>query len=162
MEHKTSDWMRCQLNFLLGPQEPPPATVQRRKLAWFEYVTHHDSLSSKLSCRVLWRVGDSVVSRGNAGWTEGGDHIERKDRHSKTMRESDRQTRGGRQAHSGRRDRREGEGMTETDKKTRTGVAEIERHTHTHTHARIHKDTKLRKTGKLSKNGRPFPCQNLS
>ena len=34
-------------------------TVKRRKLAWFGHVTRHE----------LWRVGDAVVSRGNARWT---------------------------------------------------------------------------------------------
>ena len=44
LEHKTNDWVRSKINFLVGPQEPLPATVKRRKLAWFGHVTRHDSL----------------------------------------------------------------------------------------------------------------------
>ena len=40
--------MRSQISFLLGPQEPLLVTVKRRKLAWFGYVTRHDSLSNIL------------------------------------------------------------------------------------------------------------------
>ena len=45
MEHKTNDWVRRKLNFLVGPQEPLLASVKKRKLAWFRYVTRYDSLS---------------------------------------------------------------------------------------------------------------------
>ena len=45
LEHKTNDWVRSKINFLMGPQEPILATVKRRKLAWFGHVTRHDSLS---------------------------------------------------------------------------------------------------------------------
>ena len=48
LEHKTNDWVRSQINFLVGPQEPLPATIKRRKLAWFGHVTHHDSLSKTI------------------------------------------------------------------------------------------------------------------
>ena len=41
LEHKTNDWVRTQINPFVGPQEPIPATVKRRKLAWFG----HESLS---------------------------------------------------------------------------------------------------------------------
>ena len=44
LEHKTNDWVRGEINFLVGPQEPFLATVERRKLAWFGHVTRHDSL----------------------------------------------------------------------------------------------------------------------
>ena len=37
--------VRSKSNFIVGPQEPLPATVRRRKLALFEHVTRHDSLS---------------------------------------------------------------------------------------------------------------------
>ena len=47
-EHKTNDWMRSKINFLVGPQERPLATVKRRKLAWFGRVGRNDGLS-KLS-----------------------------------------------------------------------------------------------------------------
>ena len=40
-------------------------TVEKRKLAWFGNVTHHDSLSFGAS----WRVVGAVVGRGSAGWT---------------------------------------------------------------------------------------------
>ena len=45
LEHKTNDWVRSKIDFLVGPQEPLLATVKRRKLAWFGHVTRHDSLS---------------------------------------------------------------------------------------------------------------------
>ena len=45
LEHKSNDWMRSKINFLVGPQEPLPATGKRRKHAWFGHVTLHDSLS---------------------------------------------------------------------------------------------------------------------
>ena len=35
LEHKTNDWVRSKINFLVGPQEPLLATVKRRKLSWF-------------------------------------------------------------------------------------------------------------------------------
>ena len=35
LEHKTNDWVRSKINFLVGPQESLLATVERRKLAWF-------------------------------------------------------------------------------------------------------------------------------
>ena len=38
LEHKTNDWVRGKIGFLVGPQEPLPATVKRRKLAWFGHV----------------------------------------------------------------------------------------------------------------------------
>ena len=44
LEHKTNDWVQSKINFRLGLQEPPPATVKRQKLAWFRHVTCHDSL----------------------------------------------------------------------------------------------------------------------
>ena len=45
---KTNDWVRSKINFPVGPQEPPLTTVKRWKLEWFEYVTHHDSLSKTI------------------------------------------------------------------------------------------------------------------
>ena len=33
LEHKTNDWMRSKINFLVDPQEPLLATVKGRKLA---------------------------------------------------------------------------------------------------------------------------------
>ena len=40
--------VRSEINFLVSPQEPPLATVERRKLAWFGHVTRHDSLSKTI------------------------------------------------------------------------------------------------------------------
>ena len=48
LEHKTSDWVRSKISFLVGPQEPLLATVKRRKLARSGQVTRHDSLSKTL------------------------------------------------------------------------------------------------------------------
>ena len=48
LEHKTNDWMRSKINSLVGPQEPLPATDERRKLAWIGHVTRHDSLSKTI------------------------------------------------------------------------------------------------------------------
>ena len=31
LEHKANDWVRSEINFLVGPQEPLLATVERRK-----------------------------------------------------------------------------------------------------------------------------------
>ena len=46
LEHETNDhYVRSKINFSMGPQEPPLASVKRRKLARFGHVTHHDSLS---------------------------------------------------------------------------------------------------------------------
>ena len=54
--------------FLVGPQTPPPVTVKRRKLAWFRYVTRHDSLSKTILHGTL-EGGRQRGRRGNAGWT---------------------------------------------------------------------------------------------
>ena len=68
LEQKINDWLRGKINFLVGPQGPLLAIVKKRKLAWFRNVTRHDSVS-KTILNGTWRVGDAVVSRGNAGWT---------------------------------------------------------------------------------------------
>ena len=47
-EHETNDWVRSKINFLEGTHEPLPATIKRRKLAWFGHVTHHDRLSKTI------------------------------------------------------------------------------------------------------------------
>ena len=59
--------VRSEINFLVSPQEPPPATVKRLKLAWFRHGTRHDSLSKTILHGTL-KAGDAVVGRGNAGW----------------------------------------------------------------------------------------------
>ena len=48
LEHKTNDWVRSKINFLVGPQEPSLTTVKRRKLAWLRHVRRHDSLSKTI------------------------------------------------------------------------------------------------------------------
>ena len=68
LEHKTDDWVRSKISFLVGPQEPLLATVKRRKLAWFRHVTGHNSLS-RTFFRAPWRVGNAMVSRENFEWT---------------------------------------------------------------------------------------------
>ena len=65
LEHKTNDWVRSKIKSLVGPQEPLLVTVKKRKLAWFRHVT----ASPRTSFRAPCRVGDTVVGRGNAGWT---------------------------------------------------------------------------------------------
>ena len=73
-EHKTNDWVWSKINFLVGPQEPLLATVNRRKLAWFGHITRYGSVS-KTILQGIRRVGDAVVGRGNAGWTtKNGNH----------------------------------------------------------------------------------------
>ena len=47
-EHKTNDWVQSKIYSLVGPQEPPLATVKKRNLAWFGHVTRHDSLSTTI------------------------------------------------------------------------------------------------------------------
>ena len=56
LEHKTNDWVRSKINFLVGPQEPLLATVKGRKLAWFGHVTRVDSLS-KAILKNTWEGG---------------------------------------------------------------------------------------------------------
>ena len=48
LEYKTNDCVWSKISFLLGPQEPPLATVKRRKLAWYGHVTCHDRLSKTI------------------------------------------------------------------------------------------------------------------
>ena len=47
-EHKTNDWVRSKIDFLVGPQESLLATVKRRQLAWFGHITRHGSLSKTI------------------------------------------------------------------------------------------------------------------
>ena len=61
-------WLRSKINCFVGPQEPLLATVKRRKLAWFGRV-NATTASTKPSFRAPWKVGDAVVGRRNAGWT---------------------------------------------------------------------------------------------
>ena len=48
LEHKTNDWERSKINFLVGPQEPLLAIVKRQKLARFAHVTYHEGLSKTI------------------------------------------------------------------------------------------------------------------
>ena len=56
-----------KINFLVGPQGPPLATVKRWKLAWFGHVAYRDNLS-KATLQALREV-DAMAGRGSAGWT---------------------------------------------------------------------------------------------
>ena len=44
LEHKTNNWVRSKISFLVSPREPLLATVKRRKLAWCGYVTPQQPL----------------------------------------------------------------------------------------------------------------------
>ena len=65
MEPKTHDLAQSKINFLVGPQEPLVAAVKRQKLAWFG-MSHTMTASPKPSFRAPWRMGDTMVGRGNA------------------------------------------------------------------------------------------------
>ena len=49
LEHKTNDWVRSKSNFLVGPQEPPLATIKETEtcIVW-GYATRHDSPSKTI------------------------------------------------------------------------------------------------------------------
>ena len=66
LERKTSDWVRSKIKFHVGPQDPLLAAAKRWKLAWFGHVTCHGSLSRTI-LQGASGMGDTVVSRGNAG-----------------------------------------------------------------------------------------------
>ena len=58
LEHKINNWVPSKISFFVCPQEPLLATVNRWKLAWFRYVTCHDSLSKTIPQGTLngeWR-----------------------------------------------------------------------------------------------------------
>ena len=44
LKHKTNDWVRSKINFLVGPEEPLLKIVMRRKFAWYWHVARHASL----------------------------------------------------------------------------------------------------------------------
>ena len=69
LEHKTNDWVWSKVNFFLGPQEPLLATVKEMETWHGLGMSYATAASPKPSFRALWRVGDAVVGRGNAGWT---------------------------------------------------------------------------------------------
>ena len=43
-EKKTNEYVRSQVESLVGPQEPLLAIVKRRKLTWYGHVTRHNTL----------------------------------------------------------------------------------------------------------------------
>ena len=55
-----SDLVRIKINFVVGPQEPPLATVKRQKLEQFGHVMRHECLL-KTVLQAPWRVGDVAV-----------------------------------------------------------------------------------------------------
>ena len=69
LEHRTSDWERSNINFLMGQQEPFLLTLKRRKLEWFGHVTRAETTSPETSFRVPRSVGDAVLGREHAEWT---------------------------------------------------------------------------------------------
>ena len=74
LEHKTNEWTRSKINFLVGPQEPLLVTVKRRKLAWFGHVTRHDSLFKTILQGIL-EGGQRRDRTGNAGWISKSGHL---------------------------------------------------------------------------------------
>ena len=65
LEHKTNDWVRSKINFLMGLQKPLLTTFKRRKSAWFGHATRNDSLSQTVLQGTM-EVGKAVVGKGNA------------------------------------------------------------------------------------------------
>ena len=61
LQHKTNDWVRSKINFIVGPHEPLLATVKS--------MSHATTASPKPSFRAPWKAGDTVVGRGNVRWT---------------------------------------------------------------------------------------------
>ena len=61
-----NNWVGNKINFRVGPQEPPLATVE--KLPWFRCVTRHSRLSRTI-LRGTLEGRRYRVSRGNAGLT---------------------------------------------------------------------------------------------
>ena len=68
LEHKTNDWVRSKTKFPVGPQEPLLATVKRPKIDG-SGISNATTASPQPSFRASWRVSDTVVCTGNAGWT---------------------------------------------------------------------------------------------
>ena len=50
VEHKTKDWVRRKMNFLVGPKEPPLATVKRGNMHG-SGMSHATTASPKPSFR---------------------------------------------------------------------------------------------------------------
>ena len=65
LEHKTKDWLQSRINFLVGPKELYWQLSRDRNLHRMG-VSHATTACPNLSFRAAWRMGDTVVSRGNA------------------------------------------------------------------------------------------------
>ena len=48
LEHKTNDWVRSKISFLVGLHEHLLVTFKRWKLAWLGHVTRHNSHSKTI------------------------------------------------------------------------------------------------------------------
>ena len=60
LKHKTNNWVRSKINFPCGSTGTSHGSG----------MPHATRASSKpFFIRALWRLGDAVVGRGNAGWT---------------------------------------------------------------------------------------------
>ena len=68
LEHKTNNWFRGKITFLVGSQEPILATVKRRKVAWFGHVKRHDILSKTILQGTL--EGGQRRGRQRKCWTD--------------------------------------------------------------------------------------------
>ena len=64
-----NDWVWSNINFLVGSQEPLLANVRGWKHMRCSGMSHTTTAFPKPSLRAPWRVGDTVVGRGNVGWT---------------------------------------------------------------------------------------------
>ena len=60
IEHKTSDWVRRKINFLVDPQEPLVTTDRRWKLTRFGHVSRHDR---QLVSQLVGALSQRVTSR---------------------------------------------------------------------------------------------------
>ena len=67
LEPKTTDWVWSTINFLVESTGTSSGNYQEMEtcMVW----AHAMTASPKPSFRAPWRVGNAVVSRGNAGWT---------------------------------------------------------------------------------------------
>ena len=68
LKHKTNDWVRSKINFLLGPEEPLLKIVMRRKFAWYWHVARNDSLSKTILQGTL--EGGRSRGRQRKSWTD--------------------------------------------------------------------------------------------
>ena len=68
LEHKTNNWLRSKINFLLGPRNLFWPLSRDRNLHGLGMLHATRSLL-KPSFKAPWREGDAEVGTGNAGWT---------------------------------------------------------------------------------------------